>query len=58
MGNMDLDLQSIQEARDLARLGEVATKKLAECYTGQYGKNCQGTCGMLGKNGSRRDRIR
>ena len=32
MGNMDLDLQSIQEARDLARLGEVATKKLAE-YT-------------------------
>ena len=32
MGNMDLDLQSIQEARDLARLGEVVIKKLAE-YT-------------------------
>jgi acetaldehyde dehydrogenase (acetylating) len=32
MGNFDKDLRSIQEARDLARLGKVATEKIAD-YT-------------------------
>lgn len=30
MGNFDKDLRSIQEARDLARLGKIATEKIAD----------------------------
>ena len=32
MENFDYDLQSVQEARNLARLGKIATDKLAD-YT-------------------------
>ncbi len=35
MGNMDYDLQSIQQARDLARLGNIATETIASYSEGQ-----------------------
>lgn len=34
MENFDYDLQSVQEARNLARLGKIATDKLGGLYGG------------------------
>ncbi len=32
MQNIDYDLRSVQEVRDLARLGQIATEKIARLY--------------------------
>ena len=38
MGNMDYDLRSVQEARDLARLGKIATQQIAHYNDEQIDK--------------------
>ena len=38
MGNMDYDLRSVQEARDLARLGKIATQQIAHYSDEQIDK--------------------
>ena len=41
MENFDYDLQSVQEARNLARLGKIATDKLADYTEEQIDKILQ-----------------
>ena len=59
MENFDYDLQSVQEARNLARLGKIATDKLADYTEEQIEQNSaeHGSCRRgkrcdAGKDGS------
>ena len=64
MQNIDYDLRSVQEVRDLARLGQIATEKIANYTEDQidridteYGSRCRRKCCFTGTDGSRRNRL-
>ena len=64
MQNIDYDLRSVQEVRDLARLGQIATEKIANYTEDQIDRiirnmvRCRRKCCFTGTDGSRRNRLR
>ncbi len=58
MQNIDYDLRSVQEARDLARLGQIAHRKDSELQRRtdrqnhtKYGARCRRKCSFSGPDG-------